>query len=93
MTAMKTRRYSLVGNLYTFNWSDVHVAPGVFDWTIIDQYLTRVAASGKRAAIGISTYNARCCGGINATPAWVWQNDPRRGHYRFLYHLADRRLP
>lgn len=70
-------RYSLTGNLYTFNWSDVHVAPGVFNWTVIDQYVARVAASGKRAAIGISTYNARCCGGIAATPAWVWQNDPR----------------
>ncbi len=70
-------RYSAVGNLYTFNWSDVHVAPGVFNWTVIDNYLARVAGVGKRAAVGISTYNGRCCGGINAMPAWIWQNDPR----------------
>lgn len=69
-------RYSLAGNLRTFDWGELNPGNGVYDWTVLDDYLTAVAATGKRAAIGISTYNGRCCGGINGTPAWVWQSNP-----------------
>ncbi|MBK9232634.1 MAG: hypothetical protein IPO15_17765 [Anaerolineae bacterium] len=68
-------RYSLVGNLRTFDWGELNPGNGVYNWALVDDYLAAVASTGKRAAIGISTYNGRCCGGINGTPAWVWQSN------------------
>ena len=47
-------RYSLTGNLRTFDWGELNPANGVYNWALVDDYLAAVAATGKRAAIGIS---------------------------------------
>ena len=68
---MNPSRYHLVGSLRTFNWSELHVGPNQYDWSDLDQWLETVSQNGKAAAIGITTYNGRCCGGITAMPAWI----------------------
>ena len=72
---MDPNYYHLTGSLRTFNWAELHTGPNQFNWGALDQYLATIASYGKAAAIGISTYNGRCCGGINGTPAWVWQSN------------------
>ncbi len=68
---MNPSRYHLVGSLRTFNWSELHVGPNQYDWSGLDQWLETVSQNGKAAAIGITTYNGRCCGGITAMPTWI----------------------
>lgn len=65
------QRYALTGGLRTFNWAEIEAQDGVFDWSPIDNWLGKQAYSGKTAAIAISTYNGRCCGGITALPAYL----------------------
>ncbi|QLQ05317.1 MAG: hypothetical protein HZY76_03865 [Anaerolineae bacterium] len=59
---MNPSRYHLVGSLRTFNWSELHTGPNQYNWAGLDQWLNTVAQNGKAAAIGITTYNGRCCG-------------------------------
>ena len=68
---MNPSRYHLVGSLRTFNWSELHTGPNQYNWAGLDQWLNTVAQNGKAAAIGITTYNGRCCGGISALPSWI----------------------
>ncbi len=52
-------RYHLAGGLVTFEWGDIETANGVYDWSIIDNWLAKEWADGKAAGIGISTYDGR----------------------------------
>ncbi|HIQ04984.1 MAG TPA: hypothetical protein EYH31_04710, partial [Anaerolineae bacterium] len=63
--------YHLTGSLRTFGWAELNPANGVYNWGLLDGWLSTVASLGKKAAIGITTYNGRCCGGINAMPTWA----------------------
>ena len=74
--AMDPAHYHLTGSLRTFNWSELHIGPSQFNWGALDQYLETIAGYGKAAAIGISTYNGRCCGGISAMPAFIRSSAP-----------------
>lgn len=74
--AMDPARYHLTGSLRTFNWSELHIGPNQFNWGALDQYLDTIVGYGKAAAIGISTYNGRCCGGISAMPAFIRSTAP-----------------
>ncbi len=65
-------RYHLVGALYNgINWSAVETQPGRYDWSLVDQWLDFQVRSGKVGGIPISTFNGRCCGGINALPEYL----------------------
>jgi len=68
-------RYGLAGSLRTFNWSEIEVQEGVYDWTPVDEWLDLQASLGKAAGIAISTYNGRAHGGVNALPAYL-RDDP-----------------
>jgi len=67
-------RYHIVGGQRTFNWSELEVGDGVWNWGTLDYWLDREASQGKAAAIAISTYNGRCCGGIIALPEYLRAN-------------------
>jgi len=67
-------RYHLVGGQRTFNWSELEVGDGDFNWGTLDYWLSRQADQGKSAAIGISTYNGLCGGGIIALPEYLRNN-------------------
>ncbi len=68
------QRYHLVGALYNaINWSAVETLPGRYDWSIIDTWLDFQSRQGKVGGIPISTFNGRCCGGVNALPAYLRQ--------------------
>ena len=73
---MDPNHYHLTGSLRTFNWSELHIGPNQFNWGALDQYLDTIASYGKAAAIGISTYNGRCCGGISAMPPFLYTLAP-----------------
>ncbi len=68
---MDPAHYHLTGSLRTFDWAELHTGPNQFDWSALDQYLATIAGYGKAAAVGITTYNGRCCGGASAMPAFV----------------------
>jgi hypothetical protein len=69
-------RYPIAGGQRTFNWSELEVGDGVYNWGRLDRWLEGIAAQGKPAAIGIQTYNGRCCGGIVALPEYL-RNNPQ----------------
>ncbi|QLQ07702.1 MAG: hypothetical protein HZY76_17960 [Anaerolineae bacterium] len=64
------QRYGLTGSLVTYTWSGFYDSSGNFKWDTFDNWLATVASQGKAAAIGITTYDGRCCGG-QRVPNWV----------------------
>ncbi|HIQ05341.1 MAG TPA: hypothetical protein EYH31_06550 [Anaerolineae bacterium] len=66
--------YPVAGNLWIFTWGQLNPHPDVYDWDDIENWVNQVVSTGKRAAIGISTYNGRCCGGIDQGMPW-WARD------------------
>ena len=54
-----------------FNWNQVEPSEGVYDWTVIDEFINKWDALGKKAAFGIA-----CASSTNATsyltPKWVF---------------------
>ncbi len=57
-------QYPVVGSHMVFLWDQVETAPGVYDWSGIEQWLAKVAATGKRAGLRISAYEGEYSGGI-----------------------------
>jgi hypothetical protein len=82
-------RYAVTGGLVVFNWSDVEVQQDVYDWTAIDNWVALQDSVGKASIIGISTYNGRCCGGINALPVYLRDN-PNAVWSSYLGHQIPR---
>ncbi|QDU69326.1 beta-galactosidase [Engelhardtia mirabilis] len=52
------------GILVRVPWSDLEPSPGVYDWSLIEDQVTKVASHGKRIALGIVQ-------GDGGTPAWL----------------------
>jgi len=70
------QRYHLTGALYNaLNWSAVETSPGRYDWSVVDSWLDFQVQRGKVGGIPISTFNGRCCGGINALPDYLKRPD------------------
>ncbi len=65
----------ITGGHLAFNWNQIEVAPGQYDWSTVDRWLAREAASNKPAALGFLSYNARCCGG-DAVPHFLYDQYP-----------------
>lgn len=88
-TGLEAFRFALDGSLVVFNWSDVEIQQDVYDWSPIDEWLELQSALGKASIIGISTYNGRCCGGVNALPAYL-RDDPDVVWTSYLGHKIPR---
>jgi len=52
------------GFLVRVPWRDVETSPGVFDWSLIDGQVAKIAADGKKIALGIVQ-------GGGGTPTWL----------------------
>ncbi len=77
------QRYGLTGSLVTYTWSGFYDSSGNFKWDHLDSWLATVASQGKAAAIGITTYDGRCCGG-QRVPNWVRLQRPNS-----LFNVCD----
>ncbi len=65
----------LTGGNMTFFWKDIEIADQVFDWTVVDKWLSDQASLGKAANIGFSVYDGRCCGGSVIPPWMIWEHE------------------
>ncbi len=54
-----------------FNWNQIESQEGIFDWTVIDEFINKWDSLGKKAAFGIA-----CASSTNSasylTPKWVF---------------------
>ena len=69
----KTEFPMLVGGHNLFTWGQLEPTEGNFDWHVIDDMIATNAATGKKSAFGITTYNGRIEGGIQM-PSWIANN-------------------
>ena len=69
------RRYPIKGSNVIFEWKFLNPAPGVYDWSQIDNWLQTEAGLGLPGGMGITTYSGICCGG-NMAPHWVYTLHP-----------------
>jgi hypothetical protein len=69
----KTLAYASVG--YTrYNWSDIEPQEGVYNWSLIDDYLNAWAAVGKKFAFGVMNANSSTPTNQYVTPEWVFKD-------------------
>jgi hypothetical protein len=69
--------YNLVGGHQSFYWDRLNPADGLYDWGPIDSFINAQVSNGKRAAIGIITFNGRANDGNPhdppiRVPQWVF---------------------
>lgn len=67
---------------YAFTWRQINPEPGVFDWSLVDMWLTAEAGTqdaptGKRAALGVNAYEG---GEGDAAPQWILDQFGMRGY-------------
>jgi len=87
--------YPLIGGHRTFYWDQLEPSEGQFQWHFVHSFIAEQVAEGKKAAIGISTYNGNF-GGI-AVPNWFMtaypfaivtcgdgHRVPKYWHFRYL---------
>lgn len=60
--------YSLVGSHQSFFWEQLEPTEGEYNWAPVTNFVNTAAASGKKAAIGIITFNARANEGVANDP-------------------------
>lgn len=65
----------ILGSNIIFEWHRLNPAPGVYDWSSVDEWLQSTVARGLPAGLGITTYSGVCCGG-NMAPHWVYVQYP-----------------
>ena len=65
----------ITGGHATFEWQQVEMGRGQYDWDDVDRWLAKESASNKPTAIGFASYNARCCGG-DAMPPYLADEHP-----------------
>lgn len=57
----------LTGGHMTFAWKDIEKAPGVYDWSAVDNWIAGEAAQGRVVALGVDS----CTSGGSMAPAWI----------------------
>ena len=67
--------YPVVGGNVIFLWDFLEPTEGNIVWDRLERWIVAEAATNKPAGLGFTTYNGTCCGG-NATPLWVFDQDP-----------------
>ena len=65
----------ITGGHMAFEWKRIEVAPGQYDWSIVDRWLAKEASLDKPAALGFLSYNAYCCGG-DEVPPFLYRQHP-----------------
>ncbi len=65
----------IVGSNIIFEWHSLNPAPGVYDWSLVDEWLQSTTQRSLPAGLGITTYSGICCGG-NMVPHWVYVQYP-----------------
>jgi hypothetical protein len=69
--------YNLVGGHQSFYWDRLNPGDGLYDWGPIDNFIAAQVAKGKKAAIGMITFNGRANDGNPhdppiRVPQWVF---------------------
>jgi hypothetical protein len=69
--------YHLAGSEQLFYWDQIEPTEGVYEWSLVERFIAAQAAVGKKAAIGVLTFNGRANQGSTAdppmrVPAFVW---------------------
>ncbi len=66
----------IVGGHELFLWRDIERnQQGVYDWSVVDNWIAAEASLGKPVAIGFNSYDGQCCGG-ERMPTWFKQQHP-----------------
>lgn len=64
------------GGHEAFAWNDIeNTTQGVYNWSIVDDWIAQEAALGKPVGIGFNSYDGQCCGGDNL-PDWFKKQRP-----------------
>ncbi len=74
-SSLDPRTVPIVGSNIIFEWHSLNPAPGVYDWSQIDEWLQSTTQRNLPAGLGITTYSGICCGG-NMAPHWVYVQYP-----------------
>ncbi len=77
--SLESADFNHSGEMQFWHWADLHPGPNSFSWSRLDDFIALhyVAPNpsqgqpGKKAAISITTFEARGDGGVTAMPAWV----------------------
>jgi hypothetical protein len=77
--ALESADFNHSGEMQFWHWADLHTGPNSFNWSRLDEFIARhyvepnpaQGQPGKKAAISITTFEARGDGGVTAMPEWV----------------------
>jgi len=67
---LNPQTYPIQGGHISIPWSRVAIGEGTYNWTPVEEWLTREIALGKRVGLGFNSYDGQCCGG-SGVPAHV----------------------
>lgn len=67
--------YPIVGGHMVWQWFRIETGPNKYDWSPVDSFISAEASKGKRAALGINSYDGECCGG-SGVPAHLKKSYP-----------------
>lgn len=70
-TAYSPSTYPLDGAMAVFPWSDFNTADGVYDWTKLDDRISKRVASGLKVGLMTTVYDGTGAGDIRSTPDFV----------------------
>ncbi|HEY64435.1 MAG TPA: hypothetical protein G4O02_07670 [Caldilineae bacterium] len=70
-TVLDPAQYPVDGSVRFFQWSELEIGDGVYNWGLLDRFLDRMHNAGLGAGIFISTYDGKCCGDIRAMPDYA----------------------
>ena len=69
------RSSAVIGGHRNFNWSDLNPAPGLYDWSVLDEWIEEQTSVGKKVAFAVNAYKGADSGG-DVTPRWVYEQHP-----------------
>ena len=55
----------ITGVFIRLRWNEVHLGPGLFDWTVLDEQIDKAVQNGK-------LYSLSFKGGAHGTPEWIF---------------------
>lgn len=73
-----------------FDWSDVEKEKGIYDWSCIDDIMSRW--SGMKFSFRLCTYETGFCNSENAVPKWLAETDGTGKIFRCYFNSEGRWL-